>query len=331
MPSDDDTTPSASRREQRFRRRRIWHRSLVVGLAVVLLAAGTAYAVTGPLQDDEGGGGRASRSGPTSAPVAGTATAQTCRAPLNPDDPLRLWIGGDSLAGSLGPSLGHRAGTTGVVQPVFDSRVSSGLLSPDFVNWPQHGADDISLYNPEVSVFIVGANDAKNLQEGATRDPKWRAQYAALVEEMLTVIGGNGRAVYWVGAPVMADAAYSERVQGVNDVFREVAAKHPDVTYVDAYALFSGPNGAFASMLPVPGGKVARVRGDDGIHLTPEGGDLLAETVFEGIDHACGITQQAVPGAVKATIEAPGSSSVPGSRRGAPTATTRPTTGNSRR
>jgi uncharacterized protein len=327
MPSDD-TTPT--RREQRSRRRRIRHRSLVVGLAVVLLAAGTAYAVTGPLHDD-GVSHRASRSGPTSAPVAGTAVAQTCRASLNPENPLRLWIGGDSLAGSLGPSLGQRAGTTGVVQPVFDSRVSSGLLSPDFVNWPQHGSDDMSLYNPEVTVFIVGANDAKNLPEGATRDPKWRAQYSALVEEMLTVIGGKGRAVYWVGAPVMADATYSERVQGVNDVFRQVAAEHPDVTYVDAYALFSGPDGAFASMLPVPGGKVARVRGADGIHLTPEGGDLLAETVFEGIDHACRIEQQAVPGAVKATIEAPGSSSVPGSRRGAPTSTTRPTTGNSRR
>jgi uncharacterized protein len=330
MPSDD-TTPNASRREERSRRRRIWRRSLIVGLAAVLLAAGTAYAVTGPLQHDDRGGGRASRSVPTSAPVAGTAAAQKCRAPLNADDPLRLWIGGDSLAGSLGPSLGERTGSTGVVQPVFDSRVSSGLLSPDFVNWPQHGADDMTLYNPEVTVFIVGANDAKNLPEGATRDPGWRAQYSALVEEMLTVIGGNGRAVYWVGAPVMADAAYSERVQGVNDVFREVAAKHPDVTYVDAYALFSAPDGTFASMLPVPGGKVARVRGADGIHLTPEGGDLLAETVFEHLDPACRITQQAVPGAVKPTIEAPGSSSVPGSRRGPPTATTRSTTGSSRR
>src|SRR5205823_1440255 len=112
------------------------------------------------------------------------------------------------------PSLGQRTSSSGVVQPVFDSRVSSGLLSRDFVNWPQHGAGDMSLYDPEVAVFIVGANDAKNLPEGATRDPRWRAQYSALVEEMLTVIGGNGRAVYWVGAPVRAGAADSGRGQG---------------------------------------------------------------------------------------------------------------------
>jgi hypothetical protein len=99
---------------------------------------------------------------------------------------------------------------------------------------------------------------------------------------------------------------------GVNDVFREAAARHPDVTYVDAYTLFSAPDGTFASMLPVPGGKVARVRGADGIHLTPEGGDLLAETVFERLDPACRITEQAVPGAAKATIEARGARPCPG-------------------
>jgi len=320
MPPDDDTIANGARRAQRARRRRIWQRSLIAGVAVALLAAGTAFAVTGPLRSDDGeSGDEASRSiSGTSVPTAGTsgdAAVQTCRAPLNSDDPLRLWIGGDSLAGSLGPSLGELAGKTGVVQPVIDSRVSSGLLSRDFVNWPKRGGEDMFTYNPEVTVFIVGANDAKNIPEAATRDPRWREQYSELVEEMLTVLRGNGRAVYWIGAPVMADAAYSERVKGVNEVFQEVAAKHPDVTYVDAYSVFSAPDGTFASMLPVPGGRTTRVRGGDGIHLTPEGGDLLAETVFDRLDPACEITQQAVPGAVKQPIEAKGSSSVPGSRR----------------
>src|SRR5436305_9795218 len=172
MPSDDDTTPSGSRRGQRSRRRRIWRRSLVAGVAVALLAAGTAYAVTGPLQDDHGRRGGASRAGPTGAPAPGAAPAQTCRTPLTPGEPLRLWIGGDSLAGSLGPSLGQRTGSSGVVQPVFDSRVSSGLLSADFVNWPQHGAGDMSLYDPEVTVLIVGANDGEHVPGGSRADPK---------------------------------------------------------------------------------------------------------------------------------------------------------------
>ncbi len=293
---------------------------------IALLAAGAAFALTGPFRDN-GGHGNLHRTTATStgAPVTGVA-APTCRTPLTPGDPLRLWIGGDSLAGSLGPSLGDLAGKTGVVQPVFDARVSSGLLSPGFLNWPKQGGEDMLLYKPEVTVFIIGANDAKNIAKGSDRDPRWRAQYAALVEEMLTVLRGNGRTVYWVGAPVMADADYSQRVQGVNDVFREVAARHPDVTYVDAYSLFSGPDGSFASTLPVPDSGLVRVRGADGIHFTPEGGDLLARRVFEQLDPACNVTEQAVAGVTKPTIEAKGSTSVPGTRRGPSLATNPPTT-----
>ena len=189
-------------------------------------------------------------------------------------------------------------GKSGIVQPVVDSRASSGLLSRDFVDWPERGGEDMFTYNPELAVFIVGANYARTLQDGAERDRDWRTRYSALVEEMLTVLGGNGRVVYWVGAPVMADSAYSERVKAVNEVFRDVAARHPGVVYVDAYAVFSTPDGTYAPTLPVPGGKISRVRSTDGIHFTPEGGDLLAKTVFDRLDPACRVTQQAVPGVV---------------------------------
>jgi hypothetical protein len=123
----------------------------------------------------------------------------------------------------------------------------------------------------------------------------------------------------------MSDSAYSERVKGVNDVFREVAANHPEVTYVDAYSVFSAPDGKYAPLLSRGDGKVIRVRADDGVHFTPDGGDILAKAVFDRLDPQCKIMQQAVPGVVKVTIEAKGSSSVPGTRRGGSTPTT-PTT-----
>ncbi|HMG28301.1 MAG TPA: DUF459 domain-containing protein [Acidimicrobiia bacterium] len=290
---------------------------------VALLGAGTVFAVAGPFRDQGYGAKRRTTTTSTAAPVAGVA-APACRTPLSPADPLRLWIGGDSLAGSLGPSLGDLAGRTGVVQPVVDSRVSSGLVARNFLDWPVHSGRDMSLYDPEVIVFIIGANDAKNIDNGTQNDPAWRAQYAAFVEEMLTALRGSGRAVYWVGAPVMADPEYSERVKGVNEVFREVAAQHPEVTYIDSYSLFSGPDGSFESTLPVPGRGVTRVRANDGIHFTPEGGDLLAQRVFERLDSACRVTPQAVRGVTKPTVEAQGSTSVPGTRRGPTTSTTRP-------
>jgi hypothetical protein len=317
MPSDDDTITAAngSRRAQRIRRRRRWRRRLLLGVAVALLLTGTAYAVTGPLRPGDDDAGSRTSATPPSAAGSVPASEQACRAPLSPLDPLRLWIGGDSLAGSLGPSLGELAGKSGVVQPVMDSRVSSGLLSADFFDWPKKGAEDMFTYNPEVTVFIIGANDAKNLSKGAEQDPRWRQQYSVVVEQMLKVLVGNGRSVYWIGAPIMSDAAFSERVKGVNSVFQEVAAKHPGVTYVDAYAVFSGPDGKFAPTLPTGDGKVVRVRAQDGIHFTPEGGDVLAGTVFDQLEPQCRIMQQAVEGVIKPVVEVKGSDSVPGTRR----------------
>jgi hypothetical protein len=274
------------------------------------------YAVSGLLDLD--GDGAASRT--TTTTESGSvvpATGDACRAPLNPRAPLRLWIGGDSLAASLGPSLGDLTGRSGVVQPVVDSRVSSGLLSPDFFDWPKRGAEDMLTYNPEVVVFIIGANDAKNLPKGATRDPEWRQRYAAVVERMVNVLAGNARSVYWIGAPIMSDTAFSERVRGVNSVYQEVAARHPEVTYVDAFTVFSGPDGKYAPSLRTRDGKVVRVRAQDGIHFTPVGGDLLAGAVFEQLEPRCRIMEQAVEGVSKPIIEVKGSDSVPGTRRSA--------------
>ena len=87
-----------------------------------------------------------------------TVAARHCRA-LSSDDPLRLWVGGDSLAGSLGPALGELTGSTGVVQPYFDSRVSSGLANPGFFDWPDHATTEMTRLDPDVVVFIIGTND----------------------------------------------------------------------------------------------------------------------------------------------------------------------------
>jgi uncharacterized protein len=300
---------------QRTRRHRSWRRRAVLGVAAALVATGTAYAVIGPLRPGDDSAGRTDATREASPDVVASGGEQSCRAPLNPLQPLRLWIGGDSLAGSLGPSLGELAGKSGIVQPVVDARVSSGLLSLDFVDWPKKGAEDMFTFNPEVAVFVIGTNDAKNLSRGHDQDPRWHAEYSALVEQMLQVLAGNGRAVYWVGAPVMSDVAFSERVKAVNAVFRDVAARHPRVTYIDAFSIFSGPDGRYAPALPSSDGRVVRVRARDGIHFTAEGGDVLAQTVFDQLDPQCKIMQQAVEGVTKPIIEVKGSSSVPGTRR----------------
>ena len=126
-----------SRRARRAGAKQDRRRRIATIAAVVVIAAGFALIATetvrfggGDRPDARRRGAHAEPRGTTSSSTTTTLPTPTCRAPLTDDDPLRLWVGGDSLAGSLGPSLGTIAGATGVVQPYFDSRVSSGLTNP---------------------------------------------------------------------------------------------------------------------------------------------------------------------------------------------------------
>lgn len=231
---------------------------------------------------------------------------------LTADQPLRLWIAGDSFAGSLGPSLGDVTAATGVVQPVYDSRVSSGLTTPSFFDWPKQATREIARLQPEVVVFMIGTNDA-NLEPDT---PTWKADYRKLVEQMLSVLVGTPpRPVYWVGAPIMKDTGLSNHVRDVNGIVQDVIAQHPEITYVDSYSLFSDTDGSYASSLPDATGKRVPVRAGDDIHLTPEGGDRLSAAVFKLLNARWHIAQQAVPSAAKQVIETKGSTQVAGTSR----------------
>jgi hypothetical protein len=250
----------------------------------------------------------------TPATLRSEPTRPLCRSPLSPHRPLELWIGGDSLAGSLGPALGKEAANTGVVAPTFDSRPSSGLASPSFFNWPAHATTEMARLQPEVVVFIMGTNDfsfTENTRVDAHGVPLWRAAYARLVDQMLAILGRDGRPVIWIGAPTLSSNELDAGVRKVNEVAREVVNRRADAVYVDAYKLFSRLDGGFADRLPGVDGVPTRVRTPDGIHFTPMGAELLAAHVFALLDARCRIRDQEVLDHPQPVREAPGSSQLP--------------------
>ena len=106
--------------------------------------------------------------------------------------------------------------------------------------------------------------------------------------------------------------------------------EHDDVTYVDAYKLFSGPDGKYAANLPGVNGKTVRIRQRRTPPPPLAGGDLLARPIFDLINARCNLEDQAVPGHTQPVIQAKGSGQVPGTHRetpaGATTASTTPAT-----
>ena len=315
----DPATSSGANPDRRARRRersrrRLRHVLTAVGVIVLVSAAALVAAdVIRVGNDDKPSLAGTARAVGDETPILQATTttgARNCR-PLSTDQPLRLWVGGDSLAGSLGPALGKLAGATGVVQPYFDSRVSSGLGNPGFFDWPEHATTEMTRLDPEIVVFIIGTNDFSAVSGD------WKQAYTAKVDSMMKTLAGPARTVYWLGAPTLRDDNMDAAVAQVNAVMRDAATRHPSVHYVDTYKLFSDTDGKYSTDLPDETGKVVTMRAGDGVHLTADGADYLAGQVYKLVDAQCGVTEQKVEGATKQTIETEGSTQVaPGATSG---------------
>ena len=219
---------------------------------------------------------------PTSLP---SPTPEPTVRPPTPSEPLRLWVGGDSLAGIFGQSLVRMASDTGLIDATLDYRVATGLSRPDYFNWPAQLQQVMENEDPDVMVLVFGSNDSQGLitPQGDVFQPMsdgWRAEYRRRVAGTMDLLARPGRLIVWIGLPPMRDGDFSQRLADIDRIYREEASARPGkVEYVDATAVL-GDAGAYASYLDDGAGHVQLVREPDGVHLTRAGGDRLAGAVM---------------------------------------------------
>ena len=211
-------------------------------------------------------------------------------------------MGGDSLAAGPSWAVFVDATDTGVITPQAEYQVGTGLVRNEFWDWPKHMDAVVRARDPQISIFMVGANDDQGIDVNGTSvsppDPAWIEEYRRRVDTLMTSMTAGGRKLIWIGMPPMRDTEYSQSMQLVDQVFQEESAKHRRVTYVDAWTLFSAPGspGTYAQYLPNESGASTNMRLDDGIHLNVEGSQYLSRTVMAElaklVDAAAVLTQR---------------------------------------
>ena len=201
--------------------------------------------------------------------------------------PLRLWVGGDSIVRDFGESVLRLTAPDPLFDPVLHYEISSGLTRPDYYDWPGALADDMAATDPEVVVIMFGANDGQGIvtADGTAiqevSDPAWDDEYARRVGAVMDLLrDGEDRLVYWVLQPPMRDGGFDARIDIINAVYQREAADRPWIQIVDTTPLFGDASGDYADALPGPSGAVADLRQGDGIHLSRDGADLLAQHVL---------------------------------------------------
>jgi len=332
-PSDTSDEDTSSRRDRLVARRSRRTRILVCVLALAIAGTGAyaAYAINNNTS-------KAQAVGPTADPTTQFGAQDTITPPvvvkaaapraLDHDHPLRLWVGGDSLAGSFGPALGDQVGATGIVKTLVDYRVSSGLWSNDVRDWYARATAQMVSDDPEAIVFMIGTNDTSVVNEvDANHDgvPDWAAVYRMKIARMMDLfVGPNHRTVYWLGPPTLGQKDLDRGAKAIGEIMREEAAKRaPDVVYLDTYKLFSTSDGSYSRTIVDEHGNEIVARISDGTHFTEDGAQYLARAVFKLLDARWRISKQAdllhpigwtlAPGSGESV---PGFSSTPRSRYG---------------
>jgi hypothetical protein len=172
----------------------------------------------------------------------------------------------------------------GPVVIAVDHIGGSGLANPEWFDWPEAIEAGLPEVAPDVVIFHVGANDAQGLSHEGAWAPfgtaEWIAGYRSIVGSVMDQIGEGAARLYWVGAPVMELAAFSDAMTVINGAFRMEASSRDRVRYVDAFALFQDADGAYAAVLPGADGSPVAVRDPDGVHYTAAGARLLARHVL---------------------------------------------------
>jgi hypothetical protein len=302
-PPSETSDPDATTRRARLDSRRRRRTRLVVA-AVIVAVAGIGGAVAYALNDS---GTDAHAAPPDTLPPSFGAEGTLVPAPpvkatptrkLDHAHPLKLWIGGDSLAGSFGPALGDRVGATGVVSTVIDYKTSSGLYSNDIRNWYQRAGEQMVSVDPDAVVFIIGTNDASivnNLDANGDLIPDWETPYRLKVDRMMDLlVGKNHRTVFWLGPPTLRDGSLDKGGKALGELMRQEALKRaPDVVYLDTYKLFSDINGGYSRTILDENGNTITARIPDGVHFSADGADYLARAVFSLINARWNLTKQA--------------------------------------
>ena len=320
-PDQASSRPAPGRRRARPSRRTfIIRRIVALGLAIAIMAVivSVARSIVGGDTSTASGTTLSSSDGldvtstaavpglPTDPALIDPNTATTAlptTLPTTPDpgtvptpaDPARVLLVGDSEAGGLAPFLGKVLKATGLTTLTVDYKVSSGLVRPDFFDWPAHLRDSVPGANPDIVVALFGGNDgqgflgtdaAAGAAAGKSVDSgEWRAEYGRRVGEVMDFLAGGGRTLVWVGVPNGQDPGLTANLKVQNEVVTAEAAKRPKVIFVNSWNSFTGIDGGFAPYVVDPRDGVSKpVRSEkDGFHLNTVGEEILAKYVGDAI------------------------------------------------
>ncbi|HYF44576.1 MAG TPA: GDSL-type esterase/lipase family protein [Acidimicrobiales bacterium] len=200
------------------------------------------------------------------------------------DGPRRVLLVGDSVMNQTGAAL------TNVLRDddIRNEGVNgSGLLTPDYLDWPEQLRGLLERYDPDVVVFLfvgnfdLGTGEVFTTPDGHQitdrSDPRffrsWQAQ-----AQLMTERAAEDAEVAWVLPPPMEDREGQAVVDGLREAYEEVADE-TGAELIDANDVLATESGGYLAESE----NGTPLRNSDGVHLANEGAKRLARLIADEI------------------------------------------------
>lgn len=225
---------------------------------------------------------------PTTAPPA-TPPPPPILGDITINDPLRVWTGGDSLGEYVGSELLYRVADPKLSVVELDFTISTGLARPDYFDWPARFSDVMQREDrPNVVVFMVGGNDDQDVRVDGERvkvgTPEWQVAYRERAATMMDIAAYPDVQMLWINLPPMRDDRRETISLEINNALAAEAEQRPWVRVVDIVDMFTGPDGGYDQFIDAPDGSTTRrARANDGVHITRQASNWVAEEVWDMI------------------------------------------------
>ena len=199
-----------------------------------------------------------------------------------------LLLGDSNIFGPLGKSLERSLGALGFDVARY-GKPTSGLARPDFYDWPERARELLSTHEPHLVIAMFGGNDGQRMEfKDASGVPikmpggeAWAQAYGERVREFALLLRGEERRVFILSPTNRRPRFAREKMMRVKGAQRQALSGLERVTWIDMFPLSSDAEGRWLALGPDINGDPVRYRREDGIHLTPAGGQLVGERLLE--------------------------------------------------
>jgi hypothetical protein len=252
-------------------------------------AAGVGSPCTVATRAPNSGGPKAIPASATKTPVPSSVPKLTPLTPLPPaaqGQPRVVALVGDSMmAVGLSDILLRQTADNQNLRVIKAFRSGTGLARPDVFDWMAEYPAMIGSQKPDAVIVAIGANDGQGfVEDGKTLafgSDAWVKVYQQRTADFLNLLTQDGARVVWIGLPPMKSGAYDDRTAEINRIAYGVVSQNPQATWWNPQPYVGDEAGGFRELETMPGGKIARIRAADGIHLSDEGAALLAPALIQ--------------------------------------------------